>query len=1166
MGVPAFFRWLSNRYPKVIRKVIEEKPTEINGITIPVDMSQPNPNGIEFDNFYLDMNGIIHPCCHPINRPAPETEADMMIEVFNCLDRVFSIIRPRKVIYMAIDGVAPRAKMNQQRSRRFRSAQDARIEAEEDRKVRDEMISRGLQVEDHKKRFDSNCITPGTPFMDNLAKCLRYYVAEKLNTDPSWKNLKIIISDASVPGEGEHKIMHFVRCSHMSPAHDPNTTHVIYGLDADLIMLALATHEPHFYILREDVFWEEGKKDACFKCKQPGHIARFCPTKQGAGKQEEEKPEPKNVIPIPSEKVEKEEQQQPFILAQIAVLREYLSISLKPQKQLPFPFDLERALDDWVFLCFFVGNDFLPHLPSLDIKEGALDKLMKAWRDQLPYMGGYITKSGEVDLSRVQLIMNVFAQTEDEVFKVRKKKEEQREARNKKTYMQEKGLTENENAQLYGESEESKDKNTKLASEDDKDNKDAAKKLKSLLLGGNATDNEKSKSESAKDKDEDEDEEEVFEEEVIMESGTSGKVEEDANGGKEDSSKKLKRKLSNDQSDDAEPKGVKAKKVKDEDDVDEELYGSDNDIKNNATDKKEDVDNGNGDDDLEKELYGSESSDTEKEKNDGETVDDEKEKVVEAETEDISSVATKDDKPELPEDDVRLWEDGYRERYYRQKLGVELSDREFIHDFVKCYVEGLCWVLLYYYQGCPSWKWYYPYHYSPFAVDFVDLESMDIKFELGEPFKPYEQLMGVLPQDSKENLPDKFWPLMTNEDSPIIDFYPKEFQIDLNGKKFAWQGVALLPFIDEKRLLSEINEVYPKLSEEERIRNIEGSTILCIAATNKLYESMCNLYSHQDEHWEALDPRLGDRFSGSVSKDPNFVPHTLFPSPLLEKGKPNITEDKSIAARYKPYTCTKFESSLLPGVKLGKKRLNSADEEFVRTGGKSGRRGGPGGPHYGNNHDYSFFYKQQGNDVYYDRGHGPRRYDERGNVIVNQDGHGAHQSPYSYQNPQHNQHNYRGGRGGRGGGSGYRGGRGASANSGHFKRQHHHHPYKSFNNQPPAAGGYRPSPPNLPGVGGQAPLGYNPGHSQQNMTASAFYGLQSSSAGHHQQQHHQNGPGYNNHQSNRNYRPHAHGNNRGFNHSNRGGGGGGFRGRGGGGGGRGQGKPRGRWTFNKRGH
>lgn len=101
---------------------------------------------------------------------------------------------------------------------------------------------------------------------------------------------------------------------------------------------------------------------------------------------------------------------------------------------------------------------------------------------------------------------------------------------------------------------------------------------------------------------------------------------------------------------------------------------------------------------------------------------------------------------------------------------------------------------------------------------------MTFNFDLGKPFRPFEQLMGVLPDLSSQHIPLAFRDLMSDPTSPIIDFYPTKFEQDLNGKKQDWEAIVKIPFIDEKRLLSTMAAREPRLTKEERARNGFGES------------------------------------------------------------------------------------------------------------------------------------------------------------------------------------------------------------------------------------------------------------------------------------------------------------------------------------------------------
>jgi len=316
------------------------------------------------------------------------------------------------------------------------------------------------------------------------------------------------------------------------------------------------------------------------------------------------------------------------------------------------------------------------------------------------------------------------------------------------------------------------------------------------------------------------------------------------------------------------------------------------------------------------------------------------------------------------EDTVKLWEPGYKARYYKQKFGVELSDVELRKKVTKAYIEGIAWVLHYYYQGTPSWHWYYPYHYAPFASDFEDVSKLDIKFDIGQPFKAFEQLMGVFPAASRQHIPDTFHSLMVDPDSPIIDFYPTAFDIDMNGKKMAWQGVALLPFIDEKRLLGAMSLRYDGLTEDEVHRNKWGTNVLFVGNEHALYPFLSQLYvKRKPKDPIPLNVKLSRGIAGQVLSDPQCILDSTYFSPFQVVDLPDIPNNKSLSARYYyPRQLKPHQSVLLPGVKRPIRILARTDYEtlYRRGGGGRGRgsfyssgydsragydRGGRGGGH-----------------------------------------------------------------------------------------------------------------------------------------------------------------------------------------------------------------------------
>ncbi|KAG8853916.1 hypothetical protein FRB96_007925 [Tulasnella sp. 330] len=659
------------------------------------------------------------------------TEAQIFTAIFAYVDHLFGKIKPKKIFFMAVDGVAPRAKMNQQRSRRFRTAKEAR-------ETREKALRNGEKLPDA-KAFDSNCITPGTPFMARLSEQLRYFVNKKISEDADWRDIQVVLSGHDVPGEGEHKIMEFIRLSKAQPDYNPNVRHCLYGLDADLIMLGLLSHDPHFCLLREEVKFGPARKKSksgyVMLCLR-GAIARL--------------------------------DAQNFFLLHLSLLREYLDLefhSLAASEELHFDYSLERILDDFTLLAIFVGNDFLPHLPDFHIHENALERLFEIYKKVLPSAGGYLMKQGTIDVTRLQVILKELAAGEVDTF-----------------------LKENADINYF------KGKQSKY-----NQGSQPAKPTESL------TPQEKIMLDRVK----------LFihaRRQMISSNGAHSNRLVFVNDFPARERKFLTQLAADlhlflawDEYDDQERNLAT-------------LYLPEpeaNDVDEDGDEPWEDEGEADAAVDRVLKRYG-------------------KLKVLDGTEsfEDMEEARMKD----------RM--DEWKGTYYREKLQFQGDDPEAVPTLVYRYCEGLQWVMYYYYSGVASWGWYYDYHYAPRISDMINVDKMSFRFDLGEPFKPFEQLMGVLPEASKELVPPAFrvgplrcnivmrrqptdvtlQALMYGIDSPILDFYPQSFEQDLNGKKQEWEAIVKIPFIDKHRLQAAMASRAHKLTDEERQRNSFGTS------------------------------------------------------------------------------------------------------------------------------------------------------------------------------------------------------------------------------------------------------------------------------------------------------------------------------------------------------
>ena len=478
----------------------------------------------------------------------------------------------------------------------------------------------------------------------------------------------------------------------------------------------------------------------------------------------------------------------PYQMVHISTLREYLILDMGNTAVEPsFKIDPERLIDDFILLCFFCGNDFLPHMPTLEIREGALNLLISVYQHTMPKIG-HLSKGEHINMRRMEVFVDKVSMCEQAIFQKRAVVSGRQKNRQRQFYEADRRKEENEARARAAAAASTTTAPPAPAAPVKETNKSAADLLRARLQGNS---NKKPKTDTDAKND---DKEEVKKEEEVVKK-------------KEEVVKKEEEKDSV-----AGPSGAKA------------------DAK--ADSVKEAT--------KEEETFKRELAQTMKKSGDK-----------------LKDVLFAPDK-------IRLGEDGWKVRYYEEKFkvsgGAELQNLR--AAVVRNYVEGLCWVMKYYYQGCPSWSWYFAYHYAPFASDLKHLDKIEVDFNLDKPFKPLDQLMAVLPPASGHCMPKAYRVLMSSPDSPILDFYPEKFPLDPNGKRYSWQHIALLPFIDEKRLLGAIQPLEATLSEEETRRNSLLSTLMVIHKSHPLAWPLLELEAKKEDKSLNIDAKLNNCING----------------------------------------------------------------------------------------------------------------------------------------------------------------------------------------------------------------------------------------------------------------------------------------------------------------
>jgi 5'-3' exonuclease len=324
MGIPAYFSQIIKNHSKIIKHVIEGT----------------------VHCLLIDANSIIYDVVHSLSEETPITDQQIVQLVIEHIQQYIDRIKPTELVFIAFDGIAPVAKMEQQKTRRYKTA------------FLDHVLPKSLGKDDE-PTFNTMVISPGTPFMNLLAAQID---AANFTGCPT-----VIKSTSAVWGEGEHKLFKHLR---ENPQAGYRKNIVVYGLDADLIMLSL------------------------FHQKYCGDLY-VCRERPAFGREATSVGNDTDLLYLDIPALSRN------ILGEMALK------SAHPWR-----------IYDYIFMCFFLGNDFLPAFPALNIRTYGIQRLMDTYRGCIGHIDNrrLLSESGQIQWKWVRLLIKELAKNEREFF------------------------------------------------------------------------------------------------------------------------------------------------------------------------------------------------------------------------------------------------------------------------------------------------------------------------------------------------------------------------------------------------------------------------------------------------------------------------------------------------------------------------------------------------------------------------------------------------------------------------------------------------------------------------------------------------------------------------------------------------------------------------------